>query len=156
MLESFPHVTANVSAHVRITKRGEVRQDVIEFLTPIIRSGGGRLPPDGRTRLYDCVIMEEHQFADCWIAYDSKTVAFLLFSWAENGRDVYDKTVKSVIELNKIHLGAERSRVIDAVDGPYLAVALMPGMFLAPYEAVDIMGDLERCFAWTVVDMLGL
>lgn len=155
MLTEFAHITAVDTGHVRVSQKGEVRPDVIRLLKPIVQAGGGPIPPDNRFNLHAVTILEDNQFSDWFILYDNAPCAFCLFSWSADGNpNVYQSTILDMIKQFNI----QTTRTVLAAEGPYLSVLLLPGLQILPNsrEIAAMLGDFERCVAWTVVDFLGL
>ena len=140
------HLTLN-TGHNRSSPRSEVADDVIDILAPFVAIGGGVLADTGWK------LQMVHGPADgscCYnIAYGEDWISTCHLAWTAEGAEALWPIA---VELAR-HMGGL------AVAGPpdqlpWLSVVMMPQAMLASPVTLFEAGDLERCVAWTALELL--
>lgn len=133
------HVTLN-NGHLAITARGEITPEVIAWLAPMVQAGKGEpagisFGIDRRTDGSALVVIGRPPAVLCGVC------------WAQ---DRSAGAWSAMIELMR------SSGMMQAPDGPppapWLAVLTLPAMYQLPPETIAMLGDMERCLAWTLIE----
>ncbi len=134
------HLTLD-TGHVRNSPENEVRSETIDALTPIIGKGKGELAGWGIQMVHGAA----GGAAGFNLRHGGLCIASGYMAWMPQGdvpqwgvvRQFYKPTMMKPMYL------------------PWLAVKLMAGAERASLDVLMQAGDLERCIAWTVLDVFG-
>jgi hypothetical protein len=127
-MDALIHITLN-SGDARISPHSEVRDDVIQRIKPTVAAGGGVL-----VGLH--IVMES---ADVFtLGWEANTPAVRCYLAKQPNPALWTQT------------GGQGSEPT----GPWLAVRLLPNALQCTTEQVMMLGDAERCVAWTIIETL--
>lgn len=137
------HMTLT-TGHTRSSPRSEVADDVVEILKPLVASGVGVLGDTG----WSFGIMYGHGSCCFIIFHGSHRIATCYVAWTPEGTAAVWPLAASLADKT----GADTppgppGRV------PWLAVILMPEVMNVSLDIIMEAGDLERCIAWTVIEL---
>jgi hypothetical protein len=122
------HITLN-SGDARISLRSEVSDDTIAMLKPIVVAGGGEI-------------------ADLHIMLEAADVFTL--GWQPDTPAVRCYLAKQPNPALWKQTGGQGNEPT----GPWLAVRLLPDALKCTTDQVMMLGDAERCVAWTMLETL--
>src|ERR1700741_1243987 len=126
-MDALIHITLN-SGDARISPRSEVRDDIIAIIKPVVAAGG--------------------VLAGLHIVMESAHVFTL--GWEGNPPAVRCYLAKQPNPALWTQAGGQGSEPT----GPWLAVRLLPNALQCTTEQVMMLGDAERCVAWTIIETL--
>jgi hypothetical protein len=146
------HLTMNTGVCVEQSP-GDVGDDAISALTPLVKRGGGRLPKPlgafrveiprlGRDAGVVFTVYRDHDAmvtcAVCWDDQDAEQ------AWNEiNG--VYLQLVAADTPSPPLHAATMPDRI------PWLAEVILPGIVRQPSNDVSWLKDFERCLAFAIM-----
>lgn len=136
---SLHHVTIN-TGHLLISGRSEVMSETMSWLAPMVAAGGGR--PAGMP-----FAIERRSQGSALLRIGEPAAVWCGVCWDElRSSDAW----MAVLAL------AQQSGVAHAPDSrpaiPWLAVLTTPVMFTLPPEQIMMLGDMERCLAWAIIE----
>lgn len=137
------HLTLT-TGHTRSSPRSEVADDIVEILKPLVASGAGVLGDTGWS-----FGMEHGPGSCCYVIFHgSHRIATCYLAWTPEGAAAVWPLAASLAN----ETGA------DTPPGPpahvaWLAVILMPEVMNVSLDVIMEAGDLERCIAWTVIEL---
>jgi hypothetical protein len=122
------HITLN-SGDARISPRSEAGDDTIVMLKPVVAAGGGEVASLHITmEATDTFMLGWHSgipAVRCYLANQSNPAL-----WKQAGGQGSEPT------------------------GIWLAVRLLPGTLQCTTDQIMMLGDAERCVAWTIIETL--
>jgi len=146
--KSLYHYTLN-TGHGNHSPRSGVQDSVIDILRPIVLDGRGNIPNTDLTIKRDTT---------------GTSAMFTIFSVAPliTCGLVMDKEDASIIwsPLSELQVQTDAFIGINSVrreppdQYPLLAVYIIPTVAMVPHSTLMMLGDLERCIAWTIIDSL--
>jgi len=144
------HLTST-TGHVARTPRADVADEVIALLAPIVAAGGGQVPhtPEWHLDLWPEAGWAAFQLARGPASSEAgKRPYFMAVAcWQE------DVTPEAWAQAHKLaQLAPPDQLPADPPPLPWLSVTLLPAVLLLPRERIGMLGDLERCVAWTLVE----
>lgn len=142
------HYTVN-TGHTNDSPRSAVGEDIIQMLSPVVRAGRSPIPR-----------FEDYQL---WVTESPGAVVFTIMringeplilcglAWTTKGaqalwpdlKEIYDNAYASVHDQPEASMPTRL---------PWLSVVLFPGCARVNPEHMYMMGDLERCIAWTILE----
>ena len=141
--QELAHLTLN-TGHLRNSPAHEVSPEVIDCLAPLVQAGGGPIPqcPGWSCKITCDATGAFFEFSQgqipcihCTLVWDAKEADEL---WSCASRSVF--TVAAGISTKM------------PTTLPWLAVNLLLPSFIMCYATdLAVMGDLERCLAWTIL-----
>lgn len=136
---SLHHVTIN-TGHLLISGRGEVMAETMEWLAPMVAAGRGRpgdIPFAVERRGQGSALLRIGEPAAVWCGV----------CWEEErSREAWEAMLALAHQSGVTQAPGSRPPV------PWLAVLTLPAMFTLPPEQVMMLGDMERCLAWAVIE----
>ena len=147
-MRKLHHLTID-TGHLAVTPRSDVSDEAIAWLQPIVDDEQGLadvlwfdlirlMGPERRPKgAAACTIHLGHggpalvQCVICWRSEDAET------AW----------TALSIPEIAPV-----TGRRLSVPSLPWLATKLLPGIESAPQEVVAMLGDAQRCIAWTIIE----
>jgi hypothetical protein len=133
------------SGHNRLTDRGEVADEVVEVLRPIVAGGSGDLPGGLGLRL----ILTAGESAGGWLYTIYRGDMPLVTCGLAMTPTAASELWPHLLEVGKV-VGFLLLPKPPPV--PWLSVATLPGLAFVGKEVRDFVGDLERCIAWALLD----
>jgi len=136
------HYTVN-TGHGRLTDRSEVRDDVIDFLRPIVEAGGGELPMGFSVRI-------DRGDSGGWLFTVSVgTVPIVTCGLAMDEPQATEVWARLIGLATTLDL----PRPANPPPVPWLSAVILPtaGAVADPGTMMAV-ADLERCVAWVLVD----
>ena len=153
-MKSLLHLTLNTGDCFEQV-RGDVNDDALAALTPLISRRGGLLPaPFGAFRveineqidsagLLFSVIRGADSIVTCGLCWDIRGAGLI---WGVvNGLYLH---LVAAIEAAPAHAAMIPGRV------PWLAVVLLPGVAAQRNEDISWLGDFERCMAFAILNQI--
>lgn len=151
-MQTITHITL-VTGHSAITARSDVSDEVLMRLQPIIDAESG-------------VIVEAGVYIDLIRPLDTMTHKPLngAAAWTiMHGLEPSSPPIAQCFVCWKSEFAAECWQRAEAMQGaspharmpkitPWLAVVILPSIALASRETVAMLGDLERCLAWAIIE----
>lgn len=167
--EPFHHLTIS-TGHLAITSRLDVADDVISMLKPLVQNDGGRVPKVGwNVEIFRPRLRVDGGNAQ-WCSGGSLPAKdgaafFTISSDTPAGKDCHlvhcaacwrqeltEETWQVIIEFAK-NAGLPIAPNVRRPAGlPWLAVVFNPAMFTAHVSNLAMLGDFERCLAWTLIE----
>lgn len=144
-LTHIEHLTLT-TGHTRSSPRSEVADDIVEVLKPLVASGAGVL---GDTGWSFGVKYGPAPGSACFIIINgSHRIATSYVAWTPEG-------AAAVWPLAARMAGKTGADTPPSPPGrvPWLAVILMPDVINVSLNIIMEAGDLERCIAWTVIEL---
>lgn len=137
-MSTIAHLTLD-TGHLRNSPSHEVGSEVIEALAPIVQRGNGTI------EAWDIQMVKGPAVGSAafTIHHDGLWIASGYMAWTSEGEGPMWNLVRELYE----------PMVMKPMCLPWLAVKLMPGCHLARAGVLMEAGDLERCLAWTVLDV---
>lgn len=134
------HITMTTGNLVQSPRSG-VQQGTIELLEPMLRAGRGvaaGIPFEIVRRQPGSALLTigEPAGALCGVCWDEA-----------RSDDGWAAMLTASHETGMRKFPAERPPV------PWLAVMILPGMLSMELEAVSMLGDMERCLAWGLIEL---
>jgi hypothetical protein len=143
MRDAIPHITLN-SGHTRSSPRSEVTDEVLGMMRLLAcRSGAFDVPgqPGWRTHL-----TLESGAAVFDVRRADAPIIMCAVAWrAEGAAEVW-----TVLARMAVQFGVRKPPAMPAAV-PWLGVLLLPTA-VAAREAMDWLGDYERCLAWAILE----
>ncbi len=144
------HLTVNTGDAVD-QDPGDVSDDAISALVPLVKRGGPLPAPLGafrveivRETIVPAAVFKVHRGPDlimvCWLCWD---IAVGEAIWGE----VFDTYLKVTALLPEVP--AESAAMPDSI--PWLAVMLLPGITQQTQDNIAWLGDFERCMAFAIL-----
>lgn len=155
------HLSMN-TGHVAETPRSSVERLTIDLLRPLVVGFGGPIPMPGAWSMF-CTVLHgigstKEAHAHFTLSRASKPIINGAVCWAETTadrtmawttlRDSYEpvrKTLPVTIARPATSLPPSKS--------PWLAVWMTAEIAHVPTYEIGMLGDLERCLAWTFIDV---
>ena len=154
------HYTAN-SGHVAETSRDEVDQRVVARLLPIIDAQEGDLPEAG----FGIDIMtplDEHGHRLPGAAFfqiqpqgermPKTPYVMAVCCWRADREAGAWQQFRQIAEIGAAALPNRPATLAEPPDIPWLAVNVLPAAMLLPAADIPVLGDLERCLAWALIE----
>lgn len=154
-MKTIIHLTLN-TWDSRVSPRSEVSDSIIETLRPLLTQETFDLPiPEGCRVLLDkdrlrgraafTILIRAQPIVTCTLAYESHDDA----AWA-----LASGTYKRGLELIPEYQVSGFAKPLPAkpTTAPWLAVQLWPGLAQLDRESVMMLGDMERCLAWALLE----
>ncbi len=141
-MQQIHHYTLN-TGDGRLTDRCEVAAGVIAILRPICDAGGGDLP--GNLRI---ALTRGNAGGYLYTIYRQETplVTCGLATAEDQAAEIWPVLVKLAGQLD-LPRPPRGPRV------PWLSVVILPTLALVDRETCGAIADLERCVAWTLIDL---
>lgn len=138
MTDKIEHITLTTGAS-RISERSEVRDDVVTAVRTAIADQGGKVrdwtiqiigsPAGGH--MFD-LLWQGRRVVRCWLCDDQRV---------------------SQAMWSGVSLAAPAgTRLHPPSTVPWLAAAIVPEAASVPPEALMMVGDMERCVAWAILE----
>lgn len=144
------HLTINTN-NLRASPRAEVSAQAISSLAPWTRSTRNKAYPlpgglllVARAHRDDAVGLAQ---LDVW-AISPVQVAQAVLVWTQAGEE---KVWPRIVDQTR-HMCIIAGTLRKPVSLPWLAVALTPAAVMMPPDTLMALADLERCWAWAVLD----
>jgi len=157
MFDALTHITI-ATGHSAVTARSDVAGEVLMRLQPVIDAESGSIPLAGVyldfVRPLDPVTHKPRGGAAAWsilggLKPPAPLLAQCVVCWDE---DVAAECWEMVLHMQRA-TGMEPSpRAKRPETLPWLAVVIAPGMASASHETVSMLGDMERCLAWVLIE----
>ena len=149
------HSTLN-TGDSRRCPRSEVGEDIIAALKPLIAQGGGyvtesdisvAITRQGGGACFT-IFEGEKPLVNCSMAWDKDSQDYV-WSCAER---LYLDTTEVAQRATGAWSDAIMAEPIMPDELPWLAVVLLPSLFGTRRETLAMLGDMERCIAWAILD----
>ena len=153
------HLTLT-TGHLAVTLRSEVTDETIDRLLPIVRTDGGYLP---EVDLYIDIWRHPAQasilqgVATFQISSGSEPMSTspLVFGTCCWRPELSDEAWGLVLDSYHMFSLPLATSVRDAPELPWVAVALSPMILRELRRRLIVLGDLERCLAWALIEAGG-
>lgn len=144
MNNELSHLTMT-SGHINLSPRSDVCDEAIALLTPIIRAGGGKVPiDDGNIAI---AIARAKDGATIQILCDAIPCILCALAWRPDTSSQWWDKLLEIARLSDVI-----APVLRQPPAPWLGVIILPTCVLLTREQMQMMGDLERCIAWTILE----
>ncbi|MBD9640900.1 hypothetical protein IB277_31870 [Ensifer sp. ENS07] len=139
-MRTIAHLTLD-TGHIRNSPRSEVHRDVVDVLSPIVRGGKGEVAG------WDIQMIHGAAPGSVGFAlnHGGLWIASSYMAWTQEGDGAQWDVIRKLYQPN----------MMKPTCSPWLAVKLMSGSAGAGFDVMMEAGDLERCIAWTVLDVFG-
>jgi hypothetical protein len=157
MFDTLTHITL-VTGHTAVTARREVRDEVLMRLQPIIDAEAGPVPEAGVyldfIRPLDPKTHRPRDGAAAWsilggLKPPAPLLAQCVVCWKDSISEECWGMIESMQEVSGLPASPRTKRPGKV---PWLAVVLGAGIVSAPKNTIALLGDLERCVAWTLIE----
>jgi hypothetical protein len=148
MADTLYHLTLD-TGHARHSPRHEVTDDVIQVIQRAITSASA--PPSHKNTVFGMRLahFDLDEFQVKLTRFEGRTRSLYTLCWQGIPTVVCILTVsKSEVAEDWAAMGMGRQRPVM----PLLAIKLLPGVLQIPPEIVLMLGDLERCVAWAIIE----
>jgi len=143
-LRGLQHYTLN-TGHTRLSPRNEVCEEAIKALLPLVQRGG----PIPKTPGFRLMLTRREGGALFTFSKSGLPVVTCGVAWT---KDAEKKFWTSLSELYETVFRGSMQPARKPAPLPWLAVMLLPGILFLTHEDVSMLGDLERCIAWTLFE----
>ncbi len=145
-MSTLAHLTL-ATGHLRMSPRAEVGPEALAILAPIVRAGAGLVP--GMPGVQITIRRPGSGQALIIIhAADGLTYIVAGLAWSQDAADALWPTLIEMVR----DAGAAHSVLRRPDHLPWLAVALTPATVMLGREKIGMLGDLERCLAWAILE----
>lgn len=138
---SMEHITLT-TGHYRLSPRHEVGDDVVALLSPIVAKGAGEIADTG----WSVKMVHGVGVGSCGFELHYRGIWAVSCYMAWTASD--DIPMWGVASERHGVQRVKRPRSL-----PWLAAAIMPTSIIFLPTAMLEVGDLERCVAWTILDL---
>lgn len=139
-MRTIAHLTLD-TGHVRNSPKSDVEGDVVEALSPIVKRGKGEIA-GWDIRMVQGAAPGSAGFT---LNHGGLWIASSYMAWAVEGDAPQWGLVRQLYQ----------PKITKPSCLPWLAVKLMSGSARASFDVMMEAGDLERCIAWTALEVLG-
>ena len=135
------YLTLN-TGHVRNTPIYRVRERDIQALAPLVRSGGGAIPGCPG---WSCNITCHSSGAAFNFCLHKTPIIFCTLAWdAIEAAELWTAAIRCILKFSESTLNMPATL-------PWLAVNLLPSCIYCSRSDIEMLGDLEPCLAWTIL-----
>lgn len=154
------HYTANTD-HVAETRRAEVDQHAIDVLLPIVDAQQGDLPDLGIGIDITTLVDTDHrrlpgaaffQIEPTGERMSKAPYVMCVACWrADREADAWAQ-FRQLVDIGAEFWPDRPGALAEPPDIPWLAVHLLPAIGTLPPATLPILGDLERCLTWALIE----
>lgn len=142
------HLTLN-TGHMRLSHRAEVDDLAIDILLPVVDAGGGPMGASGWT------LTVLHR-SDGWAAYQigpqHEPWVIAVACWHA---DTAQPAWSNMRALAKAAVLPPDWQAPPQPETPWVAAAIIPFAMTLDQDAIEALGDAERCIAWAIIESEG-